>query len=87
MKKYPVKEFNGTNDVASIGRRRLDILDRAEDLGVRIIPANFDDNNRIAIHLLNPSLSEIENALEQAERDNFPLICVHSSMSWPTENE
>jgi hypothetical protein len=66
-------------------KRINDLMDQAAELGVSIVHAqSASDQTRIAIHLLEPSLDELESALETAERDMFPAIVVHSKLTWPT---
>jgi len=55
----------------------------AADLGIKIImAASVVDSNRVAIHLLNPNLDDLEDAIMTAERDNFPAIVIHSNATW-----
>jgi hypothetical protein len=41
------------------------------------------DAHRIAIHLLNPTQEEFDRAQEQAERDGFWQIVIHTPFTWP----
>ena len=42
------------------------------------------DANKIAIHLLNPTLADIADALDGAVRDNFKCIVCHTVLTWPS---
>jgi hypothetical protein len=68
--------------------RRQELFDQAAELGIRIrLAKKVKDANRIAIHLLNPDLDMLEDALHTAERDNFPEIVIHSAATFAkTEN-
>lgn len=67
---------------------RYEVLERAYMLGVKLVVAQSSmDNQRIAIHLLNPDLSEIDDALDQAERDGFEVIVLHTKLTWPSKND
>lgn len=51
---------------------------------IEIYDANSkQDGNAIAIHLLNPDDRELEDAIEQAYRDNFDKIVCHNHKTWP----
>jgi hypothetical protein len=51
---------------------------------IKIIHATtIEDQKLIAIHVLNPTFSELEDALEQAERDLFPMVVIHTTFTWP----
>lgn len=64
--------------------RRDELFELASELGIEIkIAKNLKDQNRIAIHLLNPDLDELEDALQTAERDMFPTIVIHTVKTWP----
>lgn len=55
-------------------------------MGIKIQIANKESHtNKIAIHLLNPELSEIESALFDAEKDAFDLIVIHTELTWPNK--
>lgn len=63
---------------------RLELFEQAAELGVKIIQAQSKkDNMRVAIHLLNPTLCEMEDALCVAERDMFLAIVVHTEKTFP----
>jgi len=54
---------------------------------VKVIKAKSQkDQNRVAIHLLNPTQSEIDDAMERAERDLFPAIVLHTVATWPSRD-
>lgn len=44
---------------------------------------NKKDAERIAIHLLKPTKTELERAMYQAERDGFETIVIHTDKTWP----
>lgn len=54
----------------------------AESLGIKIIRAKVGDHSKIGIHLLEAEQFELENALDRAERDNFPAIYLHTFKTW-----
>lgn len=63
--------------------RRQQLFDYADEVNVKIVTAlNKSDANRIGIHLLNPGLNELEDAIFSAERDLFPCIVLHSNSTW-----
>ena len=63
--------------------RRQELFDFAHEIGVKVINAKSkDDNQKIAIHLLNPNLDALEDALCVAERDQFSMIVIHSNETW-----
>jgi hypothetical protein len=65
-----------------------DLLYAAQDNGVTItIATSIKDQNKIAIHLLNPELGEIEDALERAIANNFNTIVLHTIATWPGRNQ
>lgn len=41
------------------------------------------DRNAIAIHLLNPTKSELERAIEDAIANLFNRVVVHTNVTWP----
>lgn len=41
------------------------------------------DAHRVAIHLLNPTQREFDDAQERAERDMFGTIVLHTKKTWP----
>lgn len=45
------------------------------------------DAMRIAIHLLDPTPSEVDDAKKRAERDLFELIVIHSKKTWPSKQK
>lgn len=61
-----------------------EIYNKAEELGVVIsIARNKKDSQRIAIHLLKPTLEELSQAINTANRDGFGLILLHNASTWP----
>lgn len=63
--------------------RRQELFDVAHELGIKIVVAQTkQDSNRIAIHLLNPNLDALEDAINVAERDSFPAIVIHSNKTF-----
>lgn len=64
--------------------KRKEILDIAEEIGVTIMRArSSSDKERIGIHLFHPTKREVMDALETAERDNFPTIIIHDYVTPP----
>lgn len=60
------------------------INEAAADMGITLIRAkSTKDQNRIAVHLLNPTAWELEQGLESAGRDQFEAIVIHSTATWP----
>lgn len=58
------------------------------NLAVKVVKAKSKaDAYRIAIHLLNPTQSEFDRAQEQADRDMFGTIVIHSAKTWPHKNQ
>ena len=63
---------------------RQDLIECAHDNNIKIVIAKSTSYNRmIAVHLLNPNLEEIEDAIEAAVKDNFETIVIHSVLTWP----
>jgi hypothetical protein len=63
--------------------RKLELIEIANDLGIKVIEAkNKKDNGRQGIHLLNPDQSRFEDAICVAERDGFETIVLHSNATW-----
>lgn len=64
--------------------RRLDLMDAAHECGVSILFASKQaDQLLVAIHLLNPDLDKLEDALETAAAKGFERIVIHSNATWP----
>lgn len=40
------------------------------------------DASRVAVHVLEPTLNELMDAVEKAERDLFSTIMIHDSTTW-----
>lgn len=76
--------MNAIQFVTEITDRRQELFDIAHQLGIKVINAHNVPNPRklIAIHLLNPDLDALEDALQVAERDMFPAIVLHSNQTW-----
>lgn len=54
----------------------------SETLGIKIIRAKPGDHSKIGIHLLDAEQFELDDAMERAERDNFPAIYLHTFKTW-----
>lgn len=64
--------------------RRDQLFEHAYELGIKVINSRTEaDRNKIAIHLLNPTLDDLESALETAQKDMFKLIVLHTIKTWP----
>lgn len=50
---------------------------------VKILKAKKGDASKQGIHILEPSEEELAQAVEQAERDMFPIIYTHTKATWP----
>lgn len=48
-----------------------------------VLASRKSDQNRVAIHLLEPTEAELYQALETAEKDNFKCIVLHTKFTWP----
>ena len=63
---------------------RDELFELAEDMGIDILNARTkDDAKIIAIHLLNPDMRALEDAIFQAEKDLFTVIMIHNKQTWP----
>lgn len=50
---------------------------------VEVVAAeSLDDANAIGIHLLYPTARELDDAVEQAARDNFNRIVIHNQRTF-----
>lgn len=66
--------------------KKRELKDRAESIGVKLITATrSEDRNIVGIHVVNPTLRDIEDALETAERDLYPAIVIHSMKTWRSQ--
>lgn len=60
------------------------IMEAAQMSGIRIENADSAAQCSLnAIHLLNPNIWELTDALDRAERDGFGLILIHTQLTWP----
>lgn len=69
-----------------------EIRDWANAIGVKIYRAKIGDADKIGIHRLECEQHELEEALEQADRDSMPAIYLHTFKTWratkkPSESE
>jgi hypothetical protein len=63
---------------------RQELFDQAYEAGINIkISQSEKCSFKIAIHLLNPTLEEVEDALNTAEKDMFKTIMIHTNLTWP----
>lgn len=65
--------------------RRQNIFDTAFNCNIAIKNATKDSYIKQGIHLLNPSLDELEDAIIQASRDLYETIYIHSAKTWPNK--
>jgi hypothetical protein len=64
------------------------ILKRAEIAGVQLCLAKKQsDQCLVGIHLQQPTLDEVEAALDRAIRDLFPRVVIHSRFTWPRRRD
>lgn len=63
---------------------KRNLKEAAKELGIKIVNAKHPkDAQCVGIHLLNPSVDELADAVNVAERDMFPRIVIHNSKTWP----
>lgn len=63
---------------------RRELIKAANEIGIKVVKAkNPKDAQSVGIHLLNPTLDELQDAIMTAERDLFPRIVIHSNATWP----
>lgn len=64
---------------------KKNVYEIARSINVRIIRAKdeSDASRPSSMHLLNPTIREMLNALEIAERDMFRNIVIHTDKTWP----
>jgi len=64
-------------------KRKNDIFKAAEKLGIEILNAKTkEDGKRTAIHLLNPELNDLEDAVYEAEAKEMVMIVIHNRSTW-----
>jgi hypothetical protein len=69
------------NEVNKLNRKLIKTM--GIDEAPRVIKAiTVSDSSIVAIHLLNPSYLEIDDALEVAVRDNFKCIVIHTAKTF-----
>lgn len=62
-----------------------DIQKQCKQLGIDILVAKKkSDASRQGIHLLCPSLDELQDAIDTAEKDGFCRIFLHTHFTWPS---
>lgn len=50
--------------------------------GISIIDAMPGDSNKIGVHVLNPTMFELYDAIETAMKDNYPAIYCHTPFTF-----
>lgn len=60
-----------------MGNRRQDLFDYAAENSIQIKIAKETDRSAVGIHLLHPTLDDLQDALNTATRDLFPAIYIH----------
>jgi hypothetical protein len=67
-------------------QRKQELFEMATDIGIKIINARTkDDANVSAIHILNPDMESLEDAIWSASREGFDTVMIHSRQTWPIE--
>lgn len=65
-------------------QRKNELLEMATDMGIAVLNAkDVSDANKTAIHLLNPDMDALEDAIFRADKHMFPAIVIHSRQTWP----
>lgn len=49
---------------------------------IEIKRAKRGDYSKIGIHLLYPTIDELHDAFDTAQKDMFPAIYIHTSYTW-----
>lgn len=63
---------------------KRELIEAANQIGIKVIKAkNAKDAQCVGVHLLNPTLDELMDAVNVAERDMFPRVVIHNSRTWP----
>jgi len=65
-------------------QRKNDLLEMATDMGIKIVNAKSKEDGFIeAIHLLNPTFNQLEDAIFQAHNGGiYSTIIVHNQQTW-----
>lgn len=65
-------------------QRKNELMEMASDMGISVVNAkNPEDGNKTAIHILNPDMDALENAIHDADHKCFNTIVIHSKQTWP----
>jgi len=82
------KRFSITQDRMIIPARITKaVREWSEATGIKVLRAKPGDASKVAIHLLEAEVFELERAMERAERDNFPAIYLHTFKTWCVTKE
>lgn len=65
-------------------QRKNDLLEMAADMGIKIVNAKAKEDGFIeAIHLLNPTFIQLEDAILQAHNSGiYTAIVIHNQQTW-----
>ena len=64
-------------------KRRNELFETADEMGIEIVNARTkNDAYKVAIHLLNPVMDDLERAIFMAEQNGFNTIVIHSRQTW-----
>lgn len=58
---------------------KTDVLNRVRSNGIAYLRGDDSTKSKVGIHLLDPTLLEIDNAIDTAVRDSFPVIYYYRS--------
>lgn len=65
-------------------QRKNELLDMAKDMGIKILNAKTKEDGYLeAIHLLNPTFNQLEDAIFQAHNAGiYSTIIIHNQQTW-----
>jgi hypothetical protein len=64
-------------------QRKNDIMEMAQDLQIKVLTAKeAADSQMVGIHVLNPDLDALEDAIFEADGHGFEAIVIHSKQTW-----
>ena len=64
-------------------KRHKELLENAEEMGIEIFNAkNKNDSQREGVHVLNPDMEALEDAVWEAEKNSFTMVIVHNRQTW-----
>ena len=67
--------------------KRQYLYNMAYAAGIEVVVSRTEyDQMKVAVHVRNPSLVELEQAIEYATNNGFPRVMIHTDLDWPIKN-